>query len=354
MTARAGRRGQPLLALAILLAGWIGLRLLGIGDPVAVRVPAPPGHRPGVHAAPRLRSALALSLAMGGRRRGRSTGPVAPGAAIRSGAGPALPPCCEAVPAAEARLDVPAPVEGPSAGPVAAGSGPVRVPDPGAPAEPAPDSRRWSGDGWLLLRNESGIVPGAGFYGASQLGGVLRYRLAPGDRHRLTLYLRMAAALAAAPEQAGAAGISVRPLPHLPVRLGIEGRATRSRFGNRLRAAAVAVTELPPQPLPLGFVADIYAQGGWISVPEPGLFGDLQLRTERPVVQAQRWQARAGAGLWLGGQRGASRLDVGPVLGLGGPVGATNSLRLELDWRWRLAGRAAPASGPALVLATSF
>lgn len=166
--------------------------------------------------------------------------------------------------------------------------------------------------------------------------------------------MRVAAALAAAAEQDAAVGIGLRPLPGVPLLAAVEARMMHNRFASRLRPAVVAVTELPPLPLPLGLAAECYAQGGWIGGSAGGLFGDLQLRAERLLVDRTRWQPRIGAGLWAAGQRGAQRLDLGPVASLSGRVGSGPYLRLELDWRLRLAGNAAPGSGPALVLASSF
>ena len=60
------------------------------------------------------------------------------------------------------------------------------------------------------------------------------------------------------------------------------------------------------------------------------------------------------AGLWAGAQRGAGRVDLGPAIELGVPLGRQARARIEADWRFRVGGRAAPGSGPAVVLAVSF
>ena len=62
---------------------------------------------------------------------------------------------------------------------------------------------------------------------------------------------------------------------------------------------------------------------------------------------------RLGAGAWAGGQEGATRLDLGPRASLRLRLGETAS-RLALDWRFRVAGEARPASGPALTLSAGF
>lgn len=58
-------------------------------------------------------------------------------------------------------------------------------------------------------------------------------------------------------------------------------------------------------------------------------------------------------GLWAGGQKGAARLDFGPTIGTDVKVGET-MIRVDADWRLRVAGDARPALGPALTLSTSF
>ncbi|MDQ2891489.1 MAG: hypothetical protein M3R64_00165, partial [Pseudomonadota bacterium] len=60
-----------------------------------------------------------------------------------------------------------------------------------------------------------------------------------------------------------------------------------------------------------------------------------------------------GVGAWGGAQRGASRLDIGPSAGMVIPVGGT-AVRVTLDWRHRIAGSAAPGSGPALSIGSDF
>jgi hypothetical protein len=60
-----------------------------------------------------------------------------------------------------------------------------------------------------------------------------------------------------------------------------------------------------------------------------------------------------GGGLWGAAQPRVARLDVGPSAALRLPVRGAN-LRLVADWRFRIAGHAAPGGGPALALAGDF
>lgn len=225
-------------------------------------------------------------------------------------------------------------------------------------AGPIDEPTRWSGDGWLLLRDGGSAVAlaaGAAGYGGSQAGAVVRYRLAGESALRPTAYVRLAGALGGvAIDKQAALGLSVRPLPRLPVALLVEGRVQQSDSGTRLRPAVALVSELPPQRLPLGVDAEFYGQVGWVGASAATGFFDAQLTADRPVGPiAPGMELRAGAGVWSGGQRGAARLDVGPRLALRMNLGAV-SARLALDWRLRVAGQALPGSGPALTLAAGF
>lgn len=215
---------------------------------------------------------------------------------------------------------------------------------------------RWSADSWLLWRRgggsgTSGFAPAT--YGGSQTGLVIRYRLAPVSPRKPVLYLRATSALQRPRDETLAAGLALRPVPRLPVVAAAELRATRMASGTRLRPAVALITELPPVALPLGARGEAYAQAGYVGGTAATGFVDAQLRLDRPVLALGSVQLRAGAGAWGGAQDGAGRIDLGPSASLGFKLGATNA-RLSADWRFRVAGRAAPDSGPALTLSAGF
>jgi hypothetical protein len=217
---------------------------------------------------------------------------------------------------------------------------------------------RWSADGWLLLRRGGNVPKAGGFspstYGASQLGAVMRYRLAPENAHRPTLYMRGSAALNGSGEREVALGLSARPLAGFPVVVAAEGRVNRQPTGTHLRPAVLAYTEVAPIALPLRTRAEFYAQGGYVGGNFASAFIDGQLRVDRRLLRVGPGELRAGGGTWGGAQRGASRLDLGPSAMLGMPIGGSASARVAVDWRFRLAGNAEPGSGPALTLSAGF
>ena len=214
---------------------------------------------------------------------------------------------------------------------------------------------RWSADGWLMWRDDTTtpITSGNPSYGRSQLGAVARYELAPGSRQRPQAYLRGSAALQGAAEQDVAAGLSARPLAGLPLRLAAEVRASDRSNGREVRAAAFVVTELAPQQLPGGLVAEVYAQAGYVGGRDATVFVDGQARVDRSLGTAGQFDLRAGAAAWGGAQDEGARIDVGPTAAMTFRVGQARG-RLAADYRFRVAGDAQPASGPALTLSAGF
>lgn len=398
---RPMRRGQPVVALVLLLSLWVGARGM-------VWAASTPGRD-----APQTAAALTLA------------GRMAPGA--KDGSQPEAPPLADVPPDARAAVSIDPPSAAPfvpvapsvwpdaQTGPDAAGTE-LAVPDPAlvpavtplpvappptggvppriagghqllwmaalsqlpmpnlqsAPARPLapvpPQSgerkSRWSADAWLMLRRGgngfnlpgSGL-PGAnlpvGAYGASQAGAVIRYRLAPSSPLRPALYLRATSALRAPRGEELAGGLTLRPVPRLPVAAMVEARATRTLTGTVVRPAAALVSELPPATLPGGLRGEAYVQAGYVGGRDATAFVDGQGRIERRLIGLGRWDLRAGAGAWGGAQKGARRLDVGPTATLTVPLGPTGG-RLSADWRFRVAGSAAPTSGPAITLSAGF
>lgn len=216
-------------------------------------------------------------------------------------------------------------------------------------------SRRLSVDSWIYLRQDSASVPTGigGSYGGSQSGFVARYDLAPASRFQPRAYLRASRALAGLQDSEIAAGLSARPFPDVPVSVSGEARFYRTSSGEEFRPAVYAVTHFPPQSLPLGMQAETYFQGGYVGGKYATPFIDGQLRIDREFIRMGRFALRGGGGAWGGAQKGAERIDIGPALSLQFNDGKFNS-RLSLDYRFRLAGDAAPGSGAALTLSAGF
>ncbi len=380
------RRGRPVVALALLLGGWVAARatLVEVMQPKQAadgrsgaglaaqlqRADIRPGLKPSADqiAAPReVRAAIGVNTdPIRSLSQTQNTAlPLSP-AAIAAPVPLAPPPVAAAQPmpvhtaighqllwmAAVSRIPLPPGLGG------AASPAPLPAPfyPASAPGAVPAGTKRWSADGWLLLRRGGAALssaPAPASYGASQLGAVLRYQLAPASGHRPAAYLRASAALDGSAEKEAALGLSARPIARLPIIAAVEARATQFASGTRLRPAAIAFTQLPPVRLPLGLRAEAYAQAGYVGGAGATAFADGQLRIDHRLAGVGKFELRAGAGSWGGAQHGASRLDIGPMATLGVPMGAA-SARLAVDWRFRVAGSAAPSSGPALTLSAGF
>ena len=213
----------------------------------------------------------------------------------------------------------------------------------------------WSGDAWIFLRDDNlgpSLSENPG-YGRSQAGAVLRYNLVTRSSLQPRLYARVSAAISAPQERELASGVSVRPVPSLPIRVQAEGRLTEYAGGSEVRAAAFAVTELPVARLPGKFRLEGYAQGGYVTGEFATPFVDGQVRIQRSVPAWQGYDLQLGAGAWGGAQERAGRLDVGPTVSFSVPLGR-GAARVSADYRFRVAGDAEPSSGPALTLSAGF
>jgi hypothetical protein len=219
-------------------------------------------------------------------------------------------------------------------------------------------TRRWSVDSWVLWRRGGQSQLAGGFlspsYGASQAGMVLRYRLQPDSALRPNAYLRTSTALDGSGEREAALGLSARPFAEIPLIAAGEARLTSTPGGLLVRPAAFLVTELPPVALPYGLRGEAYAQAGYVGGQFATAFADGQIRLDHRLIGLGRGDLRFGGGAWGGAQRGASRLDAGPSLTVTQNLRKLGALRLGADWRFRVAGNAAPASGPTITLSAGF
>lgn len=100
------------------------------------------------------------------------------------------------------------------------------------------------------------------------------------------------------------------------------------------------------QQLPLGLLLDGYGQAGVVGARRRDLFADGALTATYPFMP----RFAIGGGMWGGIQPGLSRFDAGPRLS----YQLRSGVRAHLDYRFRVTGKADPASGPALTIAAGF
>jgi hypothetical protein len=216
---------------------------------------------------------------------------------------------------------------------------------------PAAAASRWSVSAFLFARGGVGgrsLAPG-GTLGGSQAGARILYRLNGNAARPLSLAARLYAPGTGLAGAEAAAGVEWQPLRVLPVRLLAERREAlgtdgRSAFALTLHGGFTRRVAGPVQ-------LDAYAQAGAVGARSPDLFADGSIRASAPVALDGRLSL--GAAAWAAAQPGVSRIDAGPSLRLALPV-QDRTVTIAADWRLRLAGDAAPPSGPALTLASDF
>ncbi|WP_375427560.1 hypothetical protein [uncultured Sphingomonas sp.] len=217
---------------------------------------------------------------------------------------------------------------------------PIGLPDRGI-------GSRWSASVFAIARR-SGIGGGLGSsqLGGSQAGARLAYAL--DAERRFAMVGRVATPLEGRGREA-ALGVEWRS-PGAPVRVFVERRFALDHGRGGPSLGVIAGVD---RALGHGFRIEAYGQAGAIKRDRLQAFADGAARVTWRIAAIGSATLDAGAGAWGGAQPSAERLDVGPTLGIAAPI-AERTLRLTVDWRERVAGNARPGSGPALSLGTDF
>ncbi|MGP1282460.1 MAG: hypothetical protein ACTS1X_05745 [Parasphingopyxis sp.] len=229
---------------------------------------------------------------------------------------------------------------------------PSRLPSPPL-ARPAASSP-FSLAAWVQWRSGDGVEALAddGELGGSQAGIRARYRIVRAAGFEAALAARLSRPIERDNGAEAAIGVAVRPAADIPVELTAERRIALDHGGRDAWAIGIA-GGVYRRPLPFGLELDGYAQAGVVGARSRDLYGDAALIVSRPVPLGGRGTLSFGGGVWAGAQPGASRVDIGPEASVRLPVG-NGGVRLSLSWRERVAGSAAPGSGPALTLGADF
>lgn len=189
-----------------------------------------------------------------------------------------------------------------------------------------------------------------GQYGGSQSGLIATIGFARDAPPQLVLLLRTAIAHDNLRDREFAVGARWQPKTDWPLSVTAERRLRGvgpDSFALYLAGGRGDIR------LPARFRLETYAQAGVVSGKSGGHFFDAQATADRRILPQAPLPVFVGAGIWTGGQRGTTRLDIGPSLRTEIPLGALQ-IRLTADWRFRIRGNAAPGNGPALTLSTGF
>ncbi len=221
--------------------------------------------------------------------------------------------------------------------------------------------RRWSGAAWWLLRDGGGsTLAAAPVLGGGQAGASLAYTLDPLARRPLAVVAR--AAIAADASLGGivpnrfdggstqaALGLRWQLRPGVSVsaeRLIAAGANARNDW--TVRVAAGGERRFGPARLTGYGEAGVLASGDVYAGGQAAL--GIKVATAGPATLT------TGIGSWASIQHTAAttgRVDVGPCVSVHLTKGRIG-FDLSADYRFRVAGRAAPASGPAVTLSAAF
>jgi hypothetical protein len=223
--------------------------------------------------------------------------------------------------------------------------------------------KHWSFEGWALLRDAgaASAATAAPVLGGGQAGATIGYTLDPLARRPVTIIGRYNVAASGLAFGGGgydrqttqfAAGVAWRPNHWATVsaeRLIAGGAFARDDWAARLALGGAGAAG------PIDWRA--YGEAGIIGLERGDSYAGGLARAgwRLPAPGRLRWSAGAGAWASVQSSSGFSlwRADLGPSLAAEIPAGA---LRLEtsFDWRFRVAGNAAPGSGPALTLVARY
>lgn len=226
-----------------------------------------------------------------------------------------------------------------------------------APAIPLASRRsdsadRWHGSFWVLWRDGSATRADAvqgGRLGGSQAGIRLDFDLTPQATGRTTAYARASTAMNRPASPEAALGLAWQPARTIPISFAAERRIALGK-GGRDANAVMAVGGFGPLPVAPSLEVEAYAQGGMVGFRSNDFFVDGKMSLLSPIKHSP---LRLGASLSGGAQPQVERLDIGPELQIRLPLKPA-AARLSIEWRERIAGRAAPASGLAVTLGADF
>ncbi|WP_327753384.1 hypothetical protein VVT58_08550 [Sphingobium sp. SJ10-10] len=226
-----------------------------------------------------------------------------------------------------------------------------------APALPLASSHpavvdRWHGSAWLLWREGSATRADAvtgGRLGGSQAGVRVDFDLTPHASSRATAYARASTALNDPASPEGALGLAWQPARTIPISFAAERRIALGK-GGRDANAVMAVGGFGPVRVAPSLEVEAYAQGGMVGFRSNDFFVDGKISLLSPISHSP---LRLGVSLSGGAQPQVERLDIGPELQIRLPLKPV-AARLGIEWRERIAGRAAPASGLAVTLGADF
>lgn len=230
-------------------------------------------------------------------------------------------------------------------------------------AELASLRKQWRIEAYSLMRKGStGAFADRPLLGGGQSGGRAGYTLDPLAHRPLELFGRFniahdwldvdrksaQAAIGAAWMPLGRKGPSVSA-----ERLIAVGKDARAAWALRVAGGAWHAAD---SRMPLDLSA--YAEAGIVGAKRRDLYAGGQALALYPMLKGDKTRAGVGASVAGSVQDGnagrISRLEIGPGAQISRRIGADATIELRAEYRVRIAGDAAPGSGPAVTVATRF
>ncbi len=202
---------------------------------------------------------------------------------------------------------------------------------------------------WRLGADRRQELAPAAQYGGSQIGGIFTFDPFGAAGKGMALMTRGAMTPNGKAREA-AFGLRWQPQRGWPVQLTAEYRLRAHTPDN---AALYIAGGIDQADLGGGWALNAFGQSGYATGPNGGVFYDAQLRATHALLPGSRRPLRAGGGLWAGGQENIGRVDIGPTFTAPVKLGEVPVL-LQLDWRIRIHGNAAPKQGLAVTLSTGL
>ncbi len=233
---------------------------------------------------------------------------------------------------------------------------PAFIPIPNPLIRPSPKTRHLVRvSSWLLLRDKPGST-GTNLRG--QLGGAqigLRASLMPiqvTDVLTIAPTIRFSSPLFGRSAREVAPGLVLQLSTNVPLEVYVERRigASRESVGNWAAFISTGVSDFK---LPRNIRLNGYVQAGVVGRKTRRAFAGGNLNLTREIIDRPGLGIAVGSGLWGDVQKSASRVDIGPVIDFrlrSLPI----PIRLSAEWRFRVSGRSAPSSGPAIVAGADF
>lgn len=213
-------------------------------------------------------------------------------------------------------------------------------------------TRRWSAGGYVFLRAAGSADPGSvPVLGGGQSGASLAFTPDPLAPRPLALTARATASNSGDSAAEAALGVRWQLTPGLTLsgeRLVALSTGGRNAWTARLAAGGSLRRG--------GVTASAYGEAGVVGTSPVTRYASAQFRAGYPVKIGPALELIPGAGVWSSLEQARTtvdRVDAGPGVRLHW-ARAPLPVDLQVDYRFRVAGKAAPGSGPAVTLTTGF